>query len=197
MSATEEVDARRAALISAVLQLVAGLVAFVVVVAVVSWVFREELTSLGTAFIDRLGAFGMAAGAFLADAVHFPIPPQFYLFAGVAGGYGDLAVLASVASGSILGGIAAFFLARRACGLPFFARRALAARQLVQGLFARYGYWGLALAALLPISYWALCTMAGLLRLPPRASGVLGLMRIPRLLVSYGLIMLAWRATAP
>lgn len=187
----------REEVLALVIQLVVGMMVLIAAVTALSWFLRSELQALGASFVQRFGALGMAGGAFVADGLHFPIPPQFYLFAGFAGGFGPVATFSAVLVGSVLGGLMAFTIARRGARLGFLARRALAARQLVGGLFARYGYLGLALAGLLPISFWSLCSLGGLLQLPYRGYGVLGFVRIPRLLVSYVIIVLAWRETGP
>lgn len=176
----------------AVLRLVAGFVALVVLVSVVGWAFRDELESFGTWFVARFGVSGMIAGAFLADSIHFPIPPQFYLLTGIAGGHRVVIVLVAVLVGSELGGLAAFTLARFVGRAPVVARRLSKARGLLERQIERRGYLGLAAATLLPISFSLLCMASGAMRLPYRAYGVLALMRVPRILLSYVVILVAW-----
>ncbi len=178
--------------VSAVVHLVTGIVVLVIVVAFLSWRFRTPLEQFGTAFVTRFGPLGVAGGSFLADGIHFPLPPQFYLLAGEAGGMARGAALSSALVGSMLGGLVAFALARRLASGPRFAHRGRVPRRVVEGLFRRHGYVGVALAATLPISYCVLCALSGALRLPWRAYGVLALMRIPRLLLSYAVIVAAW-----
>lgn len=178
----------------ALAKLAVGLGALLGTVALLSVHFRAPLERFGQTFVDRFGMLGVAGGSFLADGVHLPLPPQFYLFVGEAGGMGRGPALLSALLGSTLGGLTAFATARRLSGHRHLSRRALPTRRLLQGLFVRHGYVGVALAGTLPISYWVLCTLSGALRLPWRAYGVLALMRIPRLLLSYALIALAWRS---
>jgi membrane protein YqaA with SNARE-associated domain len=191
---TEPPLSRREIVRSAV-RLVAGVAAFLGLVAIVSWAFRAPLEVAGRWFVARFGMPGMAVGSFLADAVHFPVPPQFYLVAGIAAGAGRAAALGSVLAGSVLGGFGAFAAARAASRTRLFQRRTARTRNLVQHLVARHGYWGLALATLFPVSYWVLCSLAGIMRLPFRAYGVLALMRVPRILLSYAIIAIAWGAS--
>jgi membrane protein YqaA with SNARE-associated domain len=176
----------------AVVRLVLGFVLFLGAIAIAGYAFRAPLEHFGKWFVDRLGTIGMAAGAFLADGCHFPLPPQFFLFTGIAGGTSSIVAFVSVSIGSILGGLAAFAVARRVARWRFVADRIASPRLLVERMMARWGLWGLALATLFPISYWVLCTLAGAMRLPWRAYAVLGLMRIPRLLLSYVVIVAAW-----
>lgn len=181
----------------ATVRFLGGFLLFAFVLALVSTLLHSELEHYGRWFVGHFGAAGMALGAFLADGVHFPLPPQFYLVVGVAGGFSRGVALASVIGGSALGGLLAFAIGRRGSGMRFLRERVKGPRVLVERLISRHGYWGLVLAALLPISYWVLCSMAGVLRMPYRAYGVLALMRVPRLLLSYAIIVLAWRSLGP
>lgn len=178
----------------AVVRLMASCAVLVAVVSLVGWALRDELSRFGEWFVVRFGYAGMAAGAFLADGLHFPIPPQFYLLTGIAGGHRNGVVVASVLAGSELGGLAAFALARGIGRAPAIARRLEKTRVLLDGFIARRGYLGLAAATLLPLSYCLLCMASGAMRLPYRAYGVLAVMRVPRILLSYVVIVLAWPA---
>jgi len=179
--------------VAAVFRLVLSLGLFVALVTLIAWAFKAELTRFGVWFVARFGTAGMAAGSFLADGIHFPIPPQFYLLTGIAGGRRPSTVVLAVLAGSELGGLTAFSLARFV-GRAEWTRRWLAApSELLRGMIARQGHMGLVVAMLLPISYSLLCMASGAMRLPYRAYGVLALMRVPRLLLSYLVIALAWR----
>jgi membrane protein YqaA with SNARE-associated domain len=177
----------------AVLRVVASFALLVAIVSFLGWAFRAELSRFGGWFVASFGFLGMAAGAFLADSIHFPIPPQFYLLTGVAGGYEVAIALFAVLIGSELGGLTAFVLARGVGRVPIVARRLEAARTLLTGLIQRQGYLGLAAATLLPISFSILCMTSGAMRLPYKAYGVLAVMRVPRILLSYAVIVLAWQ----
>lgn len=173
-------------------RLFAGFAGLVGIVAIIGWRWRSELEHFGRWFVERFGAAGMAGGAFLADGLHFPLPPQFYLLTGIAGGYGTLPALASVLAGSIAGGFVAFALARRVAGVPFFEKRFSTTRHVVRSLLRARGRWGLVIAGMLPVSYFVLCVLGGMMRLRYRDYAILGLMRIPRLVLSFLLILLAW-----
>lgn len=173
-------------------RLFVGFAGLIAVVAFVGWRWRAQLEHFGRWFVERFGAAGMAGGAFLADGLHFPLPPQFYLLTGIAGGYGTLPALACVIAGSVAGGFVAFALARRVAGVPFFERRFSTTRHLLRSLLRARGRWGLVIAGLLPVSFFVLCVLGGMMRLRYRDYGILGLMRIPRLVLSFALIVLAW-----
>lgn len=176
-----------------VARVVLGLGALVGVVGVLGWAYRAELERFGAWFVEHFGLPGMAAGSFLADGLHFPLPPQFYLLTGIAGGVGTIEALGSVLAGSVLGGLLAFAVARRLSGVPLLARWFTTTQRLIEKLMNNRGRWGLVIAGMLPISYFVLCTLGGLMRLRYRDYGVLAIMRVPRIVLSYLLIVLAWR----
>lgn len=176
----------------AVLRLVLSFAALVAIVSVLGWAFKGELSTFGHWFIRRFGVLGMASGAFLADSCHFPIPPQFYLLTGIAGGHRVSIVVLAVLLGSELGGFTAFALARSVGGSRLIAPRLAGARALLMKLTARRGALGLAMATLLPVSYSLLCMAGGAMRLPYRAYGIFAVMRVPRILLSYIAIVLVW-----
>jgi membrane protein YqaA with SNARE-associated domain len=182
----------RREIILGVVRLFVGFAGLIAVVAFLGWRFRTELEHFGKWFVERFGAAGMAGGAFLADGLHFPLPPQFYLLTGIAGGYGTLPALASVLAGSVAGGFVAFAAARRLAGIPFFEKRFSTTRHIVQRLLSARGRWGLVIAGMLPVSYFVLCALGGIMQLRYRDYAIIGLMRIPRLVLSFLLIELAW-----
>ena len=182
----------RRKLVMGLLRLVLAPAALVAIVSLLGWRWRSELEHFGAWFVHRFGLVGMAAGAFLADGLHVPLPPQFYLLTGIAGGIGPLAALSSVIVGSMLGGLAIFAIARETSRVWFFEKHIEPTRVFVEHLVRKHGYWGIAAAGLLPISFFLLNVLGGMMRLRYRAYGILALMRIPRLVGSYLLIELAW-----
>lgn len=169
----------------------ARIAAVFVVLMGLSIVFREQLAPLGKAFVDRFGVAGLGLGAFLADGLHFPVPPQFYLATAIASGAPQVVPVVVIAIGSILGGLVAFTGGRLA------ARGGLAATQFravtrVGTLLQKQGAGLVGVATFAPVPYWLLCVSAGLFRLPLRAYAIIGICRIPKLLFFYALIALAW-----
>lgn len=176
----------------AIARLVLGFAALVAIVSVLGWAYHDELSAFGGWFVGRFGVLGMVSGAFLADSCHFPIPPQFYMLTGIAGGHQVSVVVLAVLFGSELGGFTAFALARSLGGTRFIAPRLARPRALLTKLMARRGSLGLVVATLLPVSFSLLCMASGAMRLPYRAYGVLAVMRVPRIVLSYIAIMLVW-----
>lgn len=188
-------DLTRAEIVSALLRLALGLGALVVLVALLAMHYRAPLERLGHAFVGRFGVLGVAGGSFLADGAHLPLPPQFFLLAGEAGGMPAAEAIGGAVGGSTLGGLCAFAVARRlSCagrfgGLTQPGRRT---GRVLSALYQRHGYLGVALAGTLPVSFSLVCILSGALKLPWRAYAVLAAMRIPRLLLSYAVIAFAW-----
>lgn len=176
----------------ALLQLALALGALLGAVALASWLAREELEALGRGFVARFGIGGMFVGTFLADAFSFPVPPQFYMLTAITGGGSQPAALGAISAASLLAGQTGYQLAGRLSRVRLFARRIEASRPRIDRLFARYGYWAIAVASVTPIPFSVLCYISGLYRIPPRYFAALLLFRVPRLIAYYGLIRLGW-----
>lgn len=177
-----------------VLRLVVGLALLVGIISLLGYRFREPLTQFGAWFVDRFGVGGIIVGTALADGIHFPLPPQFYLLTGIAGGYGGLVTFFAVLLGSELGSFLAYSIGSAAAKTKLAERVVAKPRAMLERVLARQGYLGLAVATLLPISWCILCLTIGAMRLPKRALGVLLVMRIPKLVLSYAVIVYAWHS---
>lgn len=169
-----------------------GLCALLVGVFVLSSLFRSELEALGRIFVERFGLWGMVAGSILADGFHFLLPPQFYMLMGISSGVPASATLTAVCFGSWIGGWCAYFLASRVGRFPSLERRLSEPRRLLEAAIARYGNAALVISGFLPITYAALCYIAGLGRVTKRGFLVIALVRIPRLIAYYYLVRLGW-----
>lgn len=173
-------------------KLVLGAAAIVALVALLARTWRTELEAMGHAFVEQFGYAGMAAGTFLADGLHVPVPPQFYMLASIASERSAAWTLVAVCIGSLLGGATAYAIARRASDLPFLKRLLARTQHKVDWLFARYGYWAVAIGSLTPIPYSFLCYVAGGYRMPARIFFVLSLFRIPKVVLYFYLVQLGW-----
>lgn len=173
-------------------QVVVPLVAVFVGVSAAAALFRPELRALGEAFVRRFGYGGMALGAFLSDAFMFPIPPQFYMLTSVAAGAPQVPSVTVICVSSVVAANVAYHVAGSLARVPLVRRRIERSRGVIDPLFARYGYYAVAVGAVLPVPFSLLCYLAGLYRVPYRLYAVLVLLRVPRLLVFYALIRLGW-----
>lgn len=176
------------------LRLVVGLAVLVGFVSILGWRYRDELTHFGQWFVDRFGVAGMVIGTALADGLHVPLPPQFYLLTGVAGGYGGYVTFFAVLLGSEIGSFLAYSIGGAASKTMLVARFVAKPRTILERIIDRQGYVGLAIATLLPISWCVLCATIGAMRLPKRALAVLFVMRVPKLLLSFAVIHYAWHS---
>lgn len=177
------------------LRVAVGLALLVGGVFVIARWFHEPLEAIGRGFVQRFGVPGMVFGTMIADGLHFPIPPQFYMLMGITSGVPTWITLTAVNLGSFLGGWLAYFLSFRIARFAPIAARLAEPRRLTAKAFARYGQWSTVVVSFMPITYSALCYLAGLSRLPKRGFAVISLIRIPRLIAYYYLVKLGWFAS--
>jgi membrane protein YqaA with SNARE-associated domain len=161
-------------------------------VAVVGYFVREPAQALAKGFVGRFGLWGMALGTLLADGLHFPVPPQFYMLLAIASQTPLGRAFPAIAIASLLAGGLGYGIALGASRAPWLARKTEPYRQLLSRAFERSGYRAALLASLLPIPYSVLCYLAGLNRLPAPFVVLLGVCRIPKLLGFYGLVYFGW-----
>ena len=174
------------------LKVVLGVGAFLGVVALASAYLRPQLEAVSHGFLGRFGLLGAFLGAFLADAIHFPVPPQFYMLAVVTAGVPQAPALVAISAGSILGGARARRRAGRRPRRRFARRWFLHTEERIHGLFRRYGYWAVVVASAGPLAFSMLCNTAGFYRMKYRFLALFLILRVPRLLFFYALIRLGW-----
>lgn len=174
------------------LKVVLGAACLVTLVAVLGYYYRPELERIGRGFLERFGYLGITLGTYLADGLHCPVPPQFYMLASIVSGWSVFWTLVAVCTGSLLGGYTAYSIATRISHLRFLERWLAHTQKKVEWLFTRFGYWAIAIGSLTPIPYPFLCYVAGMYRMPPKIFGVLSLFRIPKVVLYFYLIKLGW-----
>lgn len=162
------------------------------VILLVGRYVRAPMEAMGHSFLARFGEAGMALGTFLADAVHFPVPAQFYMVAAISGGASTAAALVAICIGSLFGGQVAFLLFQQAARFPRLRARLARSRALVDTLLGKYGYWGIALSSVLPIPFSVMCSLAGVYRLPYKVVATLSVFRVPVLIGFYLLLKAGW-----
>jgi membrane protein YqaA with SNARE-associated domain len=153
---------------------------------------RPELEATGNAFVARFGLGGMALGTFLADGLHFPVPPQFYMLLAIADGGSQLPPMLVIAAASLCGGGVGYTMAAKIGHLSWVARIFSRPSRAATAAYAKHGYRVLILASLTPIAFSMLCYTAGLCRLPKRAFALIALLRLPKLVAYYYLVRLGW-----
>jgi uncharacterized membrane protein YdjX (TVP38/TMEM64 family) len=175
-----------------ILKMVAGLTVFGVVISVAGNYFREPLTHFGQQIVGLLGIPGMAVGTFLADGLHFPIPPQFYMLASITSGSSQIAALAAIAAGSVAGGHLAFLIALKAGKLDFIQRQVRRVKKPLGALLEMHGTRAIVIGSLLPVPYAHLCYLMGLNHMPYRKFALLCVLRVPKLVLYYLVVRLGW-----
>lgn len=173
-----------------------GLLLLMVAVMGVSLLFRPEAVRFGEWFVGRFGRPGMAFGTFLAEAVHFPVPAQFYMWVAIVGGGSQAAAMAWIAVGSVLGGATAYFLLRSLAGTRLAQRVFARGRGSIERILARHGALALVISSLTPVPFSTLCCVLGFYRMPVRLLGLILALRVPRLLLFYALIRAGWRLSS-
>lgn len=173
-------------------KLLLGLALLGGLVALLAHVLRDEVSSIATTLVTRLGLLGIAAGVFAADSVNVPVPVQAYQLAVVAKGGPQAPALVVMVVASILGGHLGYFLGGRLAHRRWVRRILL---RLVRGrehLWERYGYRALLVAAVIPFPYSGLCWFSGLKGVPYRRFVWLMVLRIPKVLLYYAMIRAGW-----
>ena len=167
------------------LQLLVGIAGFCTVVFLASRHFRPEIEGLSRFLLEKLGLPGLFFGPFVADAFSVPAPPQLYLLAAITAHKPAALTIGLVAAGSVLGGNVGRWLGCRLGDRPLFRRLLGRTRGKVDAVFARYGYWAVAVGSLMPLPYSIICYLAGVYRMPTGLFAVMSLLRVPRLIFFY------------
>lgn len=173
-------------------QVTLGLALLFSIVTFAGHYFRADLERVGEWFVETTGYAGMGFGTFLADGLHFPVPPQFYMLMVVIGGSSALLALGAISLGSIAGGHVAYYLALKVRNVAFIKKRAERVSGTMSGLLDRFGAWAMVLGSLMPVPYSFLCYLSGLNRLPYRLFALLCLLRIPKIVAYFYLIRAGW-----
>jgi membrane protein YqaA with SNARE-associated domain len=169
-----------------------SLLVIVLVVGTLAHWARPQCEGLARGFVGRFGYWGMALGTLLADAFHFPIPPQFYMLLSIASGASVSVSMAAIVSASVLAGGVGYHTARLVSKSEWIATRTAGSRRMLERAVLRFGARAALLASVLPIPYSVLCYLAGLNRMPQRFLLLLCLCRIPKLFVFYWLVHWGW-----
>jgi membrane protein YqaA with SNARE-associated domain len=170
-----------------------GLVMLLALVVLLVRTLRPELESVGTWFVQRFGLAGVAAGAFIADGFHFPVPPQFYMLLATAARADPVAILAATSVGSLLGGVTGYLIARRLGHIRALSRwLGRVGGKAGELLGQRYPYRSAVLASCTPMAFSVLCYLAGLFGVRRGPLLVLLAFRVPKLVLYYYLVRVGW-----
>lgn len=169
---------------------------FLLLVAVgLSGVFlRSEMTSFANWVHNHLGFGGLAAVLLISETVVSPIPPDLILWIVATSDLSRdwLGPVSFLALLSTLGGHVGWLLGGQ-LGDTRLVRRAMGRyRRKSVNLMQRYGIWAVVLAALTPVPWSVTSWSAGILKMPWRLYLLGSLVRIPRHLVYYITIHVAF-----
>lgn len=174
------------------LRFMAAFVVVLVAAATIAYFARAPAEAVARGFVERFGVWGMALGTLLADGVHFPVPPQFYMLMAIASRTPAAEAFTAIALASMLAGAVGYGISEKVSHWGWVSRKTAAPRYVLAAAFDRYGYRAALVASLLPIPYSVVCYLAGLNRLPVRFLGLLMLCRVPKLLAFFYLVHLGW-----
>jgi membrane protein YqaA with SNARE-associated domain len=170
-----------------------GLVMLLGLVVLLVRTLRPELESVGSWFVQRFGLAGVAAGAFIADGFHFPVPPQFYMLLATAARADPFAILAATSVGSLLGGVTGYLIARRLGHIRALSRwLGRVSGKAGELLGQRYPYRSAVLASCTPMAFSVLCYLAGLFGVRRGPLLVLLVLRVPKIALYYYLVRVGW-----
>lgn len=175
---------------ASVRNVVLGFVAVVVAVAILGATLRGPIEAMSEWFVGSFGVAGLFAAVFLVDLLPFGTHDPV-LFAGTTGGVPMGQLLLATTTASILGAWGDWILGRALGGRLGWVRR-MAERRGVDAFLARYGFWAIVLAGVLPVPFglvaWAYAMAGG--AFGPLALG--SLLRAGKVVISVGLIAVGW-----
>lgn len=168
-----------------------GLVAFIAAMAVLGFVFEEELTAITTWAVDRVGFIGLAAILMVTDTLVTPFPPDILLVviakSRLAGEWPIyVGILGMV---SVVAGMTGYGIGRWLGHFQWSQRLFGEFKEDHRSFIRKYGFWGVAIGSVTPLPYSVTCWTAGVLGI--RWTMVLAasvLFRIPRFYLYYWLL---------
>lgn len=165
-----------------------GLALFMVLLVSVLVLFGDEFKALGQAAVNRFGYAGVGIGIALIDMFTLPLPPDTILALAVAGGLDPVWTIVWGSAGSITGGIGAYWLGRLLGTTRFVVRVVAPFKERGEAFIDRLGVNAVIVAALTPIPFSIVCTLAGAMGMNFVRFLPATLFRIPRIAIYYLLI---------
>lgn len=154
----------------------------------------DALEAIGARFVAAYGAPGVGIAVLVLDTSPVPMITEPVFLLALSGGLDPLAVGVAASLGSLAAAACGYALGW-SIGRPVLLR-VLSEDRRDQGrhLVSRYGFWGIALAALTPLPF-AICTWsAGALRMRLLPFALGSLFRVPKVIFYVWMIQVAWRA---
>ncbi len=159
------------------------------------WLFRDQLTWLGTWLVNEYGSGGVFVSVFVIDWVPMPATNEPILLLGVSAGMNLLKLFVAAASASVIAALASYGGGHLVDSHTSLGDRMARAYPGVTRLVRERGATGIAIAAMVPLPFSIFCWTAGIVHVPFRQVAVASLLRIPKTAFYLWLIVAGWGLT--
>ena len=168
-----------------------GVLALITVMAVLGFVYEDEMTAVTTWVVDRVGFLGLAVILMVTDTLVTPFPPDILLAVIVKSPLSDnwpvyvgILGMVSVVAGMTGYGIGSWLGHFRWCQRLFGEFK-----EDHRNFLRKYGFWGVALGSVTPLPYSVTCWTAGVLGIRwTKVLAASALFRVPRFYAYYWLL---------
>ncbi len=182
-----EVDAKKL-----LWQLVIGVVAIIVLFAVLGYFVQEPVEAFAKAWVNATGLVGLFAATVVLDSVPAPIPPDVFMGFALLGGKTLWEASLVTGAASVLGGNLAWLLGRRSASIAWVRRLLDGKGKQSAYLVQRNARLAIVLGALTPLPFSVSCIAGGAVGMPWVQLFPLTLLRIPRMIFYLYIMQLGW-----
>ncbi len=178
-----------------VFKAVFGLGTLVVFAWACGLLFRGTIIAMGRGFVSAFGLPGLFMGVIVTDASPLPLTNEPLVMLAISGGVSAWVIFAVVSAASVTAGLVGYLggvLVGRGTPLARFIKRRYPG---FDGFMQRYGVWGVAICAFLPIPFALSTWSAGMLRIGWHRVALASLVRVPKTAFYLWLIMVGWGAS--
>lgn len=174
-----------------VIRTIVGIVLLSAALAVVGKLFEAELLHLAQSVYLTLGVLGLSLALLLTDSVFSPVPPDMLLLVVAKSSLHQHWPIVLPAAGliSAAAGNLGWFLGGLFARIPFMRGYIARLRARHERPIRRFDRWAIALGALTPLPFSITCVTAGALGMPWKRLAPVTLLRVPRFIVFYWLIV--------
>ena len=173
-------------------QTLLGLVAAMVILGAVGWLFREPVERYSEAWVEFAGGWAVLAAYTVLDTVPIPVPHDAFGAVAMMGGMPFWEVVSWASVGSLSGANLAYLLGRKLRHTAWFKRRMATRGEEAHRFVARYGMVGVAVGALTPLPFSVCCQAAGALEMPWHKFMLTVMLRPPRVALYLGLVQIGF-----
>lgn len=127
--------------------------------------YRPEIHSLGAAFVKNFAGWGLFLCFFTMDAFMLPIPQDPFSVLAYEGGMSFSHVVLWAGTGSVVGGVLAYWMGSVVGRTEWFEQRFGKHRESGEFFMEKWGVWAVVVAGLTPFPYSVFCWLGGVLRM--------------------------------